>query len=190
MKHERAHAAVAGVLDRVELRARDPQRRVRLLQRLRHHGAQRKVEVLAVVLPAVVPEHRQHAARLLPDVALVAEAQVERVQLGHRRAFAEAELDAAVGHQVERRDSLGDARGMVRRQLHDAVAEADVLRALARGGEEHLRRGGVRVLLEEVVLDLPGVVEAEPVGELDLVERVLEEPVLAVRVPVAGSWCS
>ena len=29
-----------------------------------------------------------------------------------------------------------------------------------------------RVLLEEVVLDLPRVVVAEPVGELDLVERV------------------
>ena len=33
----------------------------------------------------------------------------------------------------------------------------------------------VRVLVEEVVLDLPRVVEAEPVGELDLVERVAEQ---------------
>ena len=40
------------------------------------------------------------------------------------------------------------------------------------GGQEHLGRRGVRVLLEEVVLDLPDVVEAEPVGELDLLERV------------------
>ena len=42
-----------------------------------------------------------------------------------------------------------------------------------RGGEEHLGRARVRVLLEEVVLDLPDVVDAEPVGELDLLERVL-----------------
>ena len=73
------------------------------------------------------------------------------------------------------RDPLGDPRRMVGRQLDDAVTEADVLRALARRGEEHLGRRRVRVLLEEVVLDLPRVVVAEPVGELDLVERVLEQ---------------
>ena len=59
-----------------------------------------------------------------------------------------------------------------RRELHDPVAEPDALGALARRGEEHLGGRGVRVLLEEVVLDLPDVVEAEPVGELDLLERV------------------
>ena len=42
-----------------------------------------------------------------------------------------------------------------------------------------------RVLLEEVVLDLPRVVVAEPVGELDLVEAVLEQLVLAVVGPRA-----
>ena len=65
-----------------------------------------------------------------------------------------------------------------------------LLRALAARGEEHLGRGGVRVLLEEVVLDLPRVVDAELVGELDLVERVLEEPLLAPSAQGRGSWCS
>jgi hypothetical protein len=32
----------------------------------------------------------------------------------------------------------------------------------------------VRVLLEEVVLDLPHIVEPEPVGERDLLERVAQ----------------
>ena len=41
----------------------------------------------------------------------------------------------------------------------------------------------VRVLLEEVVLDLPRVVVAEPVGELDLVERLVEQLVLVVATP-------
>ena len=36
-------------------------------------------------------------------------------------------------------------------------------------------RGGVRVLLQEVVLHLPGVVDAQLVGQLDLVQRVLEK---------------
>ena len=65
-----------------------------------------------------------------------------------------------------------------RRDLDDAVAEPDALGARRRGGQEHLRRGRVRVLLEEVVLDLPDVVEPEPVGQLDLGQRVLQQRVL------------
>ena len=87
--------------------------------------------------------------------------------------------------QVERGDALGAARRMRRGQLHDAVREADVLGALAGGGEKHLGRRRVRIFLEEMVLDLPGVVVAEPVGQLDLVERVLVEPVLAAGLPRA-----
>jgi hypothetical protein len=48
----------------------------------------------------------------------------------------------------------------------------------------------VRVLLEEVVLDLPRVVDAEAVGELDLVERLLEEALLVASAQGRGSWCS
>jgi hypothetical protein len=41
----------------------------------------------------------------------------------------------------------------------------------------------VRVLFEEVVLDLPGVVHAEPIGQLHLIERLLEEAMLGAVVP-------
>jgi len=41
----------------------------------------------------------------------------------------------------------------------------------------------VRVLLEEVMLDLPHVVEAEPVRELHLLERLREQRRLGVRAP-------
>ena len=61
------------------------------------------------------------------------------------------------------------------RQLDDPVPQADPLGSLARRREEHLRRARVRVLLEEVVLHLPDVVEPEAVGQLDLVERVAQE---------------
>jgi len=44
----------------------------------------------------------------------------------------------------------------------------------------------VRVLLEEVVLDGPDVVEAELVGEAHLLERVLVDLPLGVRRPRAG----
>ena len=60
------------------------------------------------------------------------------------------------------------------------------LRPLGGGGQEHLGRRGVRVLLQEVVLDLPHVVEPEPVGELDLLERVEQELRLAAVGPRPG----
>ena len=87
--------------------------------------------------------------------------------------------------QVERGDALGAARRVRRRQLHDAVAQADVLGALAGRAEKHLGGRRVRVFLKEMVLDLPGIVVAEPVGQFDLVERVLIEPMLAARLPRA-----
>jgi hypothetical protein len=55
------------------------------------------------------------------------------VEFRGRRGFTEAELDASMRHEVEGRDALSHSRGMVGRQLDDAVSEADVLRALARG---------------------------------------------------------
>ena len=65
------------------------------------------------------------------------------------------------------------------------------LGALAGRGQEHLGRRGVGVLLEEVVLDLPDVVEAQAVGQLDLLEGFLEEAVLVVPAPTGrGSWNS
>jgi hypothetical protein len=64
------------------------------------------------------------------------------------------------------------------RQRQDPEAEADVLRALRGGAEEDPRGAGVRVLLEEVVLDLPDGVEADAVGELDLLERLGDQPLL------------
>src|SRR5258708_2499264 len=58
--------------------------------------------------------------------------------------------------------------------------------ALAGRRQERLRRRGVAVLLQEVVLDLPDVVVAEAVGQLDLVQRVLQQPVLGARLPWPG----
>jgi hypothetical protein len=76
-------------------------------------------------------------------------------------------LAGAVGEQVEHRDTLGDARRMV----------------LAGGGENGFRRGRVRIFIEEVVLDDPGMVVADLVGELHLRERILVEPELVAGHP-------
>ena len=69
------------------------------------------------------------------------------------------------------------------RQVHDAEPEPNVLGALARRGQEHLRRGGVTVLLEEVVLGQPDRREAGLVRELHLLEAVLEHLVFVVVRP-------
>ena len=63
--------------------------------------------------------------------------------------------------QIEHRDPLGDARGMIGGELEDAVAEPDVLGALAGGGEKRFRRRRMRIFLEEMMLDHPGIVVAE-----------------------------
>ena len=180
-----------GEVDRLACAAaRDPQRRVRLLHRLRHDVARRHLEEPAVVAgERLLDEHAGHRVeRLVPLLALRRPVDAEAAQLGLRRRLAGAELDPSVGDEVERGDALGDPGRVVEplRQLHDAVAEPDAARALAGRGEEHLGRRRVAVLLEEVVLDLPHVVDAEPVGELDLVERVLEQPVLVAVAPRPG----
>ena len=120
---------------------------------------------------------RDDVERFFPLRALQAALDPEAAQLGLRAGFARAELDAPTRDQVEHRDPLGNARWVVevRRKLHDAVAEPDLLRALAGGGQKDLRRRAVAVLLEEVVLDLPHAVPAEPIGQLDLLQRVVQQ---------------
>ena len=141
LEAQRAHAAMRGVLDRIELGAGHPQWWMRLLQGFGHDRTQRKLEEFAIVFPAVVPEHRQRAAHgVLPDLAFVAEAEVEGVQLGHRGAFAQPQFDAAVGDQIEGGDLFRDPGRVVGGHLYDAVTQADVLGALTRSGQEDLGR--------------------------------------------------
>ena len=172
---EGAHAAVGGVELGAGRRHGDPQRRVWLLVRLGQHGAGRHREELALVAEALVHPHlrdRVHVLvpRLLRDVGVGAEA----AELGPRRRAAGAELEAAAGQDVEHRGPLGGADRVVelRHADDDAVADADVLRLHRAGGEEQLGRRAVRVLLQEVVLDRPHRVEAELVGQADLLQRV------------------
>src|SRR5260370_29245474 len=77
---------------------------------------------------------------------------------------------------------------VARRHQGNPVAEAEALGALRAGGEEHLGRRRMRIFLEKMMLDLPDVIDADPVGEFDLGERVLVELPFGVLVPLgAGS---
>ena len=186
LEGERPQAAAPGHLDRLQLRTGAPQRRVRLLHRFGHDVAQREIEIGAVIFAAAIPEHRDDRPhRVFPDRALFLKGATEWFEFGAARTLAHAEIDPAATDQVERRDPLGDPRRVAGGQLHDAVGEADLFGALARGTEKHLGGGRMRILFEKVVLDLPGIVVAEPVGQFELVERVVIEPQLAARLPRA-----
>ena len=186
-ERQRADAVLRGEVDRLAPARRHPHRRVRLLHRLGHDVARRHRDVVA----GVAGERRlgeaaeRDAQPLLPHRPLLQRVDLEAAQLRFRRRLARAEVGAAVRHEVEHRDALGDARGMVerRRRLHDAVTEPDALRALRHRAEEHLGRARVAVLLEEVVLHLPHVVDAELVRELALLERVLDQRDFGVVTP-------
>ena len=137
-----------------------------------------------MVFAAAILEHRDDRAhRIFPDRAFFVETAVERFELGNAGALTHAEFDTAAAHQIERRDALGDARRVHRGQLHDAVREPDLAGTLAGRGEEHLRGRRVRIFLEKVMLDFPGEIVAEAVGQFELVERVVVEVELAVRSP-------
>ena len=187
---QRAEPEARRDLDGVAVGAGHPHRRMRLLHGLRDDVAAGHLERAA--LEARVGRHHHHVGDLLGGLerhgALLLGRDVEAAELEPRRALADAELGAAVGDEVEHGDGLGRARGVVvvGDHLADAVAEPDALGARGGGGQEHLGGRAVRVLLEEVVLDRPGVVEPEPVGELDLGERVLHQLLLVVGSPGLG----
>ena len=186
---QRADALLRRQMNGLAPAAGHPHGWMRPLARLGDDVARRHGDVAAGVPgERLLGEAAQRDAQaLLPHGALVRRVDQKTAELGLRRRLAGAEVDAAVREQIEGRETLGHPGRMVegRRHLDDAVPEANALGALRDRGEEHLRRARVAVLLEEVVLDLPDVVDPEPVGERALLERLLEHAVLGVGVPGA-----
>ena len=189
-KRERADAALGGQVDRLPAGAGHPHGRVRLLERLGHDVAGRHDHALA----GVAGEGRLgqaaegDAGALVPHAPLGRGVEAEPAQLCFRRRLTGAELDPAPREQVEGGDAFGHAGGVVvaGRGLDDAVPQSQPRRPLGHGGQEHLGRRGVAVLLEEVVLDLPHTVHASLVRQLHLLEGVLEQLVLGVGAPRTG----
>src|SRR5262249_39097542 len=109
----------------------------------------------------------------------------ESPELGLGARLTGAELDPPARDQIERRDALRDARRVVEPgwDLNDPVPETDVLRSLACRRQEHFGSARVRVLLEEMVLDLPHVVDPDTVRQLDLFERIGQQLLLSAVRP-------
>lgn len=124
---------------------------------------------------------------LFPDLlggVHVRDAGQESEDLVAARAAAGAELEAALGEVVEHGDLLGHLDRVVHggERVEDAGAEVDALGGVGEVGEEHLVRRQVRVLLQEVVLGGPGVLEAGLVGLDDVLGLLDQRLVLCLGV--------
>jgi hypothetical protein len=161
-----------------------------LLQWPRQDVARRHREIVSLVArEGLLGEHPRHRVQgLRPHRPLGLAGDAEPTQLDRGAGLAGPEVDPPVRYQVESGYPFRDPGRVVDRRggLDDAVAQPDAPGALARGGQEHLGRRRVRVLLEEVMLDLPDVVDPRLVGQLDLLERFAEQPVLGVGAPRSG----
>jgi hypothetical protein len=159
-------------------------------KRLGHHVARRHFHELALVTgEGIFHQHADgHAHAFQLHVLFLGLRDVESAQLGFRCARAGAKLDAAVAQQIERGNALGDARRVIniRRRLHDAVSDANVLGALAHRGEKHFGRRGVRVFFQEVMLGGPDIVVSALIGQDGLFQRVLEQRMLGIADPGPG----
>src|SRR6202043_1944809 len=100
-----------------------------------------------------------------------------------RGALAHAEFAAAVAEEIEHRNALGDAGGVIGGKLENAVAEPDVSGALGGCGEKRFRRRRMRIFFQEMMLDHPGMVVTEPVGGFQLRQRVLIQSEFIAGLP-------
>jgi len=179
-----------GQLDGLTLAAGHPEGRMGLLVGLWHDVAWRHLQPGSVPSGEWLLDHHPGCGLdvvepLLPlGFALGAEA----IQLGGGRGLTCTEVHPTVRQQVQGVDPFDDPGRVVvlGGQQHDAVPEPDARRALTGCSQEDLGGGTVAVLLQEVVLHLPDTVEAQPVGQLHLIQCILEELVLVAIGPGAG----
>ena len=149
---------------------------------LGQHPAVGHGEELSVVGVVVFFPHAHDLGKgLVPHLAgSLHRVDAEAVHLHRRRAPSGAELEAAFAEVVEHGHPFRDARRMVDRRcdVEDGRAHVDALGGGQNVGHEGLGVGQVRVLVEEVMLGRPRVLEARLVGGLDVGDLVLQRLVL------------
>ena len=189
-KGQCANPKLGSKFDRLAIGARDPDWRVRALQRFGNDAPVRHREILAVVSGIWVRGHhpRGLADCLHPHIPLLVRVDTEPFQLNTRARLSGAPSDTTVADQVEGCNPLSYSGRMVvfRRHQNNAMSKLNLGCALAARGEKHLWSGRVGVFLKKVVFDLPDVVDAQPIGQFYLVQRFLEQTVFVAFVPGSG----
>jgi len=144
---------------------------------------------------AATDGERARAIEMLRDFRILPEQIDERFLLLQRfarnlrhqvvRALAPKMRRQRHHHRFRCDQAAGHGEVFAHPLLIDMQSVSQVARVMqrARGGEENFRRRRMRVFLQEMMLGRPYVIEAEAVGELDLLERILEELVFRIVSP-------
>ena len=145
-----------------------PNRRVRLLQRLRAGGGDREGPVLAFVLIVALPERLQRREHLQHhrDADVLVQPARQTVELALVGALADAELQAAAGKMVQQGGLAGQLDRVPIGRDHDPGAEADLVRVGGKMGQE-LEGARGNSHLQGVVLGCPNNVETALIGHLN-----------------------
>jgi len=183
-EHGRAHkveAVLPAKLERVGRQRRHPDRRMGLLHRLRADAEVVDLVELTFIAEAIFrPRLLDDLDALTEDIASARLVDAVAGEFVRLVAASDAEVDPAVGHEVDQREVFGDADGMIQRQDDDARTEAYRLRAGGDGGERDGGRGAVAVLAE-VVFGGPDRIEPELLSAHHDVELFVDD--LLLRPP-------
>jgi len=107
---------------------------------------------------------------LLDPLATFLHVDAENVELVADEAAADAEIEATLRKLIEGRGLLGDPDRIVERQHGRAGAKPDALGAGRQIGQECVIGRKQSAVADEMVLDDPGVIDADLIGELDLLD--------------------
>ena len=151
--------------DQLEATGPHPQRRMRLLHGARLDDDVVEVPALAVVREAVAggPGLAQERQGLVEALGRLLDGDAEARELRRAVALADAEIEAAVGQQIQRGDLLGQQHGVVPGQHHHRGAQPYALGAAGKVAQEIERRRELPHA-REVVLDHEHAVIAELLG--------------------------
>src|SRR5579883_56777 len=149
---------------------------MRPLHRLHLHRHVLEGEILAGVVERLVRQPLQHDVEHFGE-ALRASRRIDAkiADLVWRDAAADSELQSTAAHLVEHANLVDQPQRMIEVERVDQRAEAQCLRALGDGGEEHAGRGGHAERRRMVFGDVIGV-ETALLVELDQLQPLLELP--------------
>jgi hypothetical protein len=152
---------------------RHPDRRVRLLQRPRHHRDVLDLVIRPVVAePLARPGQPDDVERLAEAAPVLGHRNPEAVELARDRAAPHPELETAAGQDVGGGGLLRAGQRVVERQQGHRGADADTPGALGDHRHRHERVRQEREGAAEVQLGQPRHVEAQGVGQADEVDHL------------------